>query len=380
MEGKTVDSVLETIPVSYFHYRLLVICGLAFMADAMEVSLLSYLSTCAGDEWNLDNAQKAAITSVVFAGEMAGSLFWGPIADKFGRKIAFLLACSLISVGGFLSGASPSYGWLLFFRAVVGFGVGGLNVPFDLLAEFVPVSHRGTFLMNIEYFWTFGSLFVNGVAWGMLSQSGWRALAYITAVPVTVASLACFWFLPESPRWLLINGRKDEAEKILRDVARFSGVDLQAFNLVNDGESNSTSEGVYIDLVKTPAARRLSFPLWAVWMTFGFTYYGIILLVTRLYTAASTSASGDDGSTCNFTYSFIFINSCSELVGVFLASIVIDRWGRSRTQTVFYLLAGFSVALMGIKQGVASVTAIAFIGRMGAMAASVSSSYVVIRQ
>jgi MFS family permease len=99
MVETTLDNLLEGMEVSYFHYRLMVICGLAFMADAMEVSLLGFLSTCAGHEWGLTDSQQASITGVVFAGEIAGSLFWGPIADTFGRKIAFLITCVLISAG-----------------------------------------------------------------------------------------------------------------------------------------------------------------------------------------------------------------------------------------------------------------------------------------
>lgn len=54
------------------------------------------------------------------------------------------------------------------FRGIVGFGVGGCTVPFDLLAEFLPNSHRGQFLMYIEYFWTIGCMFVVGFAWYFL--------------------------------------------------------------------------------------------------------------------------------------------------------------------------------------------------------------------
>jgi MFS family permease len=60
---------------------------------------------------------------------------------------------------------SPDYTTLVIFRGIVGFGVGGCTVPFDLLAEFLPNSHRGQFLMNIEYFWTLGCIFVVGFAW-----------------------------------------------------------------------------------------------------------------------------------------------------------------------------------------------------------------------
>ena len=60
------------------------------MADAMEVSLLAFISTCADRDWDLTDSQVASITSVVFAGQLIGSMFWGPLADHRGRKIVFI--------------------------------------------------------------------------------------------------------------------------------------------------------------------------------------------------------------------------------------------------------------------------------------------------
>jgi hypothetical protein len=92
----TLDEIFEKIPLSYFHFRLLFICGIAFMADAMEVALLSFISICAGtlfiveklldnivlqlyfylfllgSEWNLQNSEVASITAAVFAGQIFG--------------------------------------------------------------------------------------------------------------------------------------------------------------------------------------------------------------------------------------------------------------------------------------------------------------------
>ena len=160
-----IDVLMEQIPLGMFHYKLLLMCGLLFMCDSMEVSLLTFMNTCAGNEWGLTDVQRASISAVVFSGELFGGLFFGPLADRFGRKRAFLCACCLIVTFGLLSGASPSYEWLLVFRGIVGFGVGGLTVPFDLLAEFLPSAVRGKFLLYIEFFWTVGSLFVAGMAW-----------------------------------------------------------------------------------------------------------------------------------------------------------------------------------------------------------------------
>lgn len=101
-----------------------------------------------------------------------GSIFWGPLADTRGRKQAFiygnhllpddghdaaahfrlrslllLTGSSLIILGGFVSAFCPNYASFIVCRAVVGFGVGGISVPFDLLAEYLPTEHRGRFLM-----------------------------------------------------------------------------------------------------------------------------------------------------------------------------------------------------------------------------------------
>jgi Sugar (and other) transporter len=328
---------------------------------------------------------RATIIGVVFCGELLGGLFWGPFADKYGRKKAFLMASSLIVVCGFLSGAAPSFGWLLFFRVIVGFGVGGLTVPFDLLAEFLPVADRGKFLIYIEYFWTFGSMFVAGVAWLALETVGWRGLSYITAIPVTLSSIAAFLYLPESPRWLLVKGRYAEAEEVVKSAAATSGVVLSPFSLSNHSASSPESccfvndqcneiveEATVLDLVKTKAMRQLTIPLGIIWIAFGFTYYGIVLFVGRSYTpSAPEVAEGVKAPICTFDSESIFVNASAELLGVFLASLVIDPWGRTRTQAAFYALAGVSVLLMGLElPSVGLLPYISMIARLGAMGSS----------
>jgi len=365
----TLDEALHENPVGWFQYRLLLMCGLAFMADALEVSLLSFLATCAGADWGLSTAEEASITSVVFIGIVCGTMFWGMFADKYGRKLSYFAACGLITAGGFLSGASPSYGWLIFFRSVAGFGIGGASVPFDLLAEFLPTSHRGQFLIYIEYFWTIGSMFVAGLAWATLSQQGWRFLAYMTAIPVLFASVASYFYLPESPRWLLIKGRVAEAEEIVRAAALVNGVTMEPYRLAGvTVDELSIKDATYMDLFRDKEAMRTSIPLWIVWTMFGFTYYGIILFVGRLY--STDDDDGSDDKKCSFDYESIFINSTAEVVGCTVCALCIDRFGRVKSQTLFYLLAGFSVFLMGFETGVTAVMVVGFMGRIGALAAS----------
>jgi len=67
-----------------------VLTGLNTMADAMESNLLTFVSLCAAAEWGLSNAQVATLAAVIFMGEIFGALFWGPWADRHGRRSGFL--------------------------------------------------------------------------------------------------------------------------------------------------------------------------------------------------------------------------------------------------------------------------------------------------
>mmetsp|Transcript_5193 Transcript_5193/g.7975 ORF Transcript_5193/g.7975 Transcript_5193/m.7975 type:complete len:473 (+) Transcript_5193:68-1486(+) len=363
---RALNDVLEDIPLGVFHYRLLAICGMSFMSDAMEVSLLSFMSTCVGIEWDLKDHEIALIAALVFAGILMGSLFWGPVADIYGRKLSFIWGAAIIIVGGFASALVQNYTSLVIFRALVGFGVGGITVPFDLLAEFMPKSHRGQFLMYIEYFWTLGSMFVAAAAWICLSVYGWRVLTFVTAIPVTISLVFSIIYLPESPRWLLVQGRTKEAEDIVKLAASVNGHWLSEFTLKPTVEEEAEKEVSVLEFLK-PEHIQITLPLWVVWLGFGFTYYGVILFVARLF---QHEGDDDDNPTCDFNYDEIFVSAVAEVVGVSLTAFVIDRWGRVGTQSSLYIGAGIAVLCMGLQLPGSALTAVSIVARFTAMGAA----------
>ena len=161
----------------------------------------------------------------------------------------------------------------------------------------------------------------------------------ICTVPIALSIAASLYFLPESPRWLLEQGKVAEAEQVIRLAARRNNQTLEPFRLKGVNQKDKVKV-TYLELVRE-GRYRISLPLWITCLGFGFTYYGVILFVTRVFTTSSSSSSS-----CSFDYEAIFVNAVSEVVGVAVAALVIDRIGRTRSQAILYLVSGVSVYLL----------------------------------
>jgi putative MFS transporter len=256
----------ESLGMGPFQRRILIAAGLCFAADSMEILLLSFLAVVLQSEWNLTEDQTASITSIVFAGAMIGTLVLGPLANRIGRKPVFTLTAAIICVFGFATAAANSF-------PVVGLGVGGLTVPFDTLAEFVPASHRGTNLLAIEYFWTAGTLMVPVLAYFSLSEgddaheNGWRIFVLLCGLPCLASTVLGIFYVPESPRWLMTKGKHGKALGILRLAAARNGKDpMELFpentHLVDDEAAEENNN--FCDLL-APHWRRITLLLWGTW-------------------------------------------------------------------------------------------------------------------
>lgn len=114
--------------------------------------------------------------------------------------MTIILACFIIILAGTGSSFAPNFISLVLLRTICGIGIGGVVIPYDLLAELMPSSARGQVLSSIGAFWAMGSVFIAGLAWIILSNTSWQYLTLIAAIPVTISLLLGIFILPESPR------------------------------------------------------------------------------------------------------------------------------------------------------------------------------------
>jgi len=372
------DDAMDRLGMGIFQYQILLAAGLCFAADAMEVLLLSFLSTILMVEWQLEGHQMDTIISVVFAGAMVGTLILSPLGDKFGRKPMFTITAALITVFGLATAACTSYLPLLFTRFMVGFGVGGLVIPFDTLAEFVPTSHRGTNLLYIEFFWTGGTLLVPVFAWltlGNVTGGGsWQLFVVLCAIPCLLSTALGILLVPESPRWLLTQGRGEEALAIMRQAAKRNGKD--PYDIFPENTRIVTHEKIHEEAgfreLFAPEWLYTTLKLWGAWFGLAFLYYGVIIAVSIVFTVHEVAENGE--GSYDFDYSAIFISASAEIFGLLVVLFTIDRYGRIPTQTTAYLMGGGSCLLLTLAAAADSprylLLILAFMSRMAMMGSS----------
>ena len=400
LETYTVNDALDRVGFGKFQMATAAFVGLAWSADAMEMMLLSFIGPSMRCEFGVSSREEGAMTSVVFAGMMLGAPSWGVMSDSRGRRPAMLASAATTLAAGVGSGLGGTFGWVLFFRFIVGIGLGGVPVAYGLFMEFLPSENRGVHLTLIELFWTLGSMIESALAWIILPRHSWRMLLLVSTVPLFFL-IACILVAPESALYLVNAGRVEEAEATLRRVAAINGkslppgslastravrsVEFEEHTTYSDGSSRGRSSGGFVDKYVPTGIRRLlskkhaktSALVWIIFFGVAFLYYGIVLLTTSLNVRDDENASGEVAclphgapALSDGEYADIFVSALGEVPGLLVAVAIVDRIGRRGSMALTLAMTAvclFPVAFETLNTTLRDVAL--FVGRSSAMAA-----------
>ena len=228
-----IPSRLDRLRWSRFHTLVVVALGITWILDGLEVTLAGAVSGAlkSSPALHLTDAQIGLAASAYVAGAVLGALVFGWLADRLGRKALFTLTLAVYLAATAATAFSPNLWVFLVCRFFTGAGIGGeYSAINSAIQELVPARYRGhTDLVINGSFWLGAALGAVGAVVllepGLLPPDlGWRVAFGIGAV-VGLGILFLRSFLPESPRWLMIRGRIDEAEAIVAQIeARADGV------------------------------------------------------------------------------------------------------------------------------------------------------------
>ncbi|MEV0630757.1 MFS transporter [Nonomuraea wenchangensis] len=229
-----VPARLDRLPWSRWHWMIVIGLGTVWILDGLEVTIVGNLSAQLakpGSGIDITQAQVAGMAAALYvAGACSGALFFGWLTDRFGRKKLFLITLLVYLAATLMTAFSFSAWWFFLFRFMTGFGIGGeyaaINSAID---ELIPSKHRGRIdiIINGSYWLgaAGGALVTVPLLNDLPVNIGWR-VAFGLGVVLGLAILLVRRHVPESPRWLFIHGRGQEAEEIVDDVERQIGGDL----------------------------------------------------------------------------------------------------------------------------------------------------------
>jgi putative MFS transporter len=210
---------IDRLPVTRTHRRATVVVGLGLFFELYELFLTGVLSSVLVGDLGLTKAELAVVLASTFIGMFVGALVLGRLADRLGRRGAFLLNLAVYSVFSLLGAFSMNAAWLVVTRFMAGIGLGAeLPLADTYLTDLLPARHRGRY---IAWAYTVGFIGVPVVgfvahwvtATSFIGLAGWRWMFVIGSLGAFIVLLLRRG-LPESPRWLESVGRTGEAEAI----------------------------------------------------------------------------------------------------------------------------------------------------------------------
>jgi MFS family permease len=219
---------LDSLPWSGFHTRVVLALGITWILDGLEVTLAGALSGALKESptMHFTNFEVGLSNSAYLAGAVLGALGFGWLTDRIGRKKLFFITLALYLTATAATALSWDVTSYALFRFLTGAGIGGEYTAINsTIQELVPARYRGwTDLIINGSFWV-------GAAMGAISaivlldprligpDLGWR-LAYLTGACLGLVVFIMRMWIPESPRWLMIHGRPDQAHAIVEEIER----------------------------------------------------------------------------------------------------------------------------------------------------------------
>ncbi|XP_076137384.1 solute carrier family 22 member 7a [Alosa pseudoharengus] len=285
-------------------------------------------------QWDLvcDNKKyNQLLATFFFIGVTIGAVIFGYLSDKFGRRPLILVSFLASAVFGTASAFSSSYVMFAVIRTLCGVSLTGMSITTMALSiEWIDIEHRTFTGTIISLGWSVGNMLLSLLAYCLRD---WRHLVLVVTSPC-LAAIISWWWIPESARWLLANGKVEEAKTYLEQCARMNSkhsakLDSQTLCKVTVTEA-ANKDYTYLDLLRTQKIRKITICSGLLWFAVAFTYYGISLNITGF---------GLNMYLTHFVYAAIEVPA---KVGTYF---VLDRIGRRNVQAYSLITVG---GLLGI--------------------------------
>lgn len=327
-------NALDDAPLSRFHKKLAFFSAGGPFLDGYVLSIIGVAMVQITDQWNLSATGQGLIAASSLIGILLGAFAGGWITDRFGRETLFtldLVVIGLLSVAQFFVGGVF---WLIILRLLLGMAVGAdYPIATSLMAEFSPRKYRGPLLGAFVTAWFVGAAaaYIVGQVMLPIGDNAWRWMLASALVP-TVIIVLCRLGTPESPRWLVSQGKIDEANAVLRKVY---GPDVSVADLPSDETPNLGVKALF-----TAGYGKRMFFVSMFWTCAVVPLFAVYAFAPAILKALNIGDNMAHVGSALITVMF--------MVGCGVALLFVNRIGRRRLLIHSFFWSGVALLLMGI--------------------------------
>ena len=339
--GADVLAQMDEAKLSSQHWKILFISGMGFFTDAYDLFIIGVVMALLKNEWKISPTEEGLVASTALLASAFGAILFGRIADMLGRKRIYGYEVLVLAFGAVASALSPNIWWLIFFRVILGVGIGGdYPVSSTIMSEYASKKTRG---MMVTLVFTmqaaglvFGPLLAAALLMTPLSHDLiWRILLAFGAVPA-VAVFQMRRHLAETPRYLLATGQHKEFGDA---TAQMLGTNGAAAPAIEQAPKRESFWRGFRTLTSNPVFLMRLIGASLAWAFMDFAYYGNTVSSPMVLAAISPNKS-----LLNHTLMQLLIFAIAAAPGYLLAAVTIDRIGCKAIQMIGFIMMAVAFA------------------------------------
>ena len=352
---------LDRIPVWPYEKRLLWVVGAGYFFAFFDIVTISFALPVIATQFHASKGAVSLSVTSSLIGYIIGAIGDSQVADKWGRKLSLAVSVTLFSVGTALAALSWNVSSLVVFRFISGLGIGAeIAAVTTYLSELSPAPLRGRYTSWATTAAYAGFAVVPFVARVLVPNyaAGWRILFAIGALG-GVTILFMRRGLPASPRWLVSQGRAEEATELVaeaEDTARENLDDHEELPPPEPVPDEAPAETFPLRaLLRQPMAGRLVLFI-AIWFVYYIGNYGWLTLAPTLFV--------DKGYSLADSTTYLIVSGIGFLAGAFATTRFSDRFERKHTAALFATAWAISLLVIGLAVSPAIIVVFGFIASM----------------
>ncbi len=222
-----------------FIYVVAAVAALAGLLFGYDTGVISGAILFIKHDFHLSASGEGTVVSAVLFGATCGALVSGELADYFGRKRIILIISAVFTIGSIFTALAASVTAIIIGRVIIGLAIGVASFTAPLyIGEVAPPAMRGALVGLNQLAITIGILGSYIVDYAFAANGNWQAMVGLGAVPAIILAIGIL-FMPESPRWLMLKEREEEARQVLKSIGRENDIDQELADIRETASSES---------------------------------------------------------------------------------------------------------------------------------------------